>query len=283
LQVADPENEIGNDGSAGVEFETEKLMRVHGKAGVFEGLLRIAERLEGFKDFSFEALHVFEGDIEEVARTASGVEDAGRTELAMEGARCLNGCIALASFDLLGDHCLGAAPVVTERLDNRRDDETLDISARRVMGAQCVTFISVEGAFQQSTKDGRLNIAPARVRGLNEQAELVTGERKCLGRFEKPTVEFEDVRPEYGRKSAVVHGLPEGLGHGREVVNILPKALKQVEPTALGKQIHILGKRCEDTAGQEFGNLFRRVVRFKIAGKDSQFAGNFAGDFGGFA
>ena len=41
LQVADPENEIGNDGSTGIEFKAEELMRVDGKARVFEGLLRI--------------------------------------------------------------------------------------------------------------------------------------------------------------------------------------------------------------------------------------------------
>jgi len=48
---------------------------------------------------------------------------------------------------------------------------------------------------------------------------------------------------------------------------LLPEAFEQVEPTAFGKQIHILGKRGEDTTGQELGNLLWVMVQFKIAAR----------------
>ncbi len=66
-------------------------MRIDGEAGVFEGLLRLAEGGEGFEDLAFEALEVFEGDVEEVAGAAGRVEDAGVAELAVEVADDLDG------------------------------------------------------------------------------------------------------------------------------------------------------------------------------------------------
>lgn len=61
-------------------------MGVYGEAGVFEDLLGFSEGVEGFEDFAFKSLHVFEGDVEEVPGAARGVEDAGVAELFVEGA-----------------------------------------------------------------------------------------------------------------------------------------------------------------------------------------------------
>ena len=53
-------HEIGHHGCARVKFEAKQLMGIYGKAGVFERLLCIAKRMEGFEDFTFQPLHVFE-------------------------------------------------------------------------------------------------------------------------------------------------------------------------------------------------------------------------------
>ena len=116
LQIADPENEIGNYGCTGIEFETEELVRVHRKPGVFERLLRVAKRVEGFKNLAFQTLHVFKRHIEEIAGAARGIEDAGGAELAVKCARGFNGRISVTGIHLFGDDRLAAAPVVPERL-----------------------------------------------------------------------------------------------------------------------------------------------------------------------
>ena len=70
LQVADPQYQFGNRGSARVEFEAEKLMRVDGQTFGFEALLLSTktrpENVHLIEHFAFEALHVFERDVEEV-------------------------------------------------------------------------------------------------------------------------------------------------------------------------------------------------------------------------
>jgi hypothetical protein len=43
LKIADPEHEVGYDGGARIDLDAEKLVRVHGEAGVLEYLLRLAE------------------------------------------------------------------------------------------------------------------------------------------------------------------------------------------------------------------------------------------------
>ena len=85
LQVADPEHQLGDGGGPGVELDAEELVRVDGVAVEAEGGLGLAHLLEEVGDLAFEALHGFEGDVEEVAGAAGGVEDAGRAELAVEG------------------------------------------------------------------------------------------------------------------------------------------------------------------------------------------------------
>jgi len=116
LQVANPENEIGNDRCAWIKFETQELVRVHGEAGVFERLLRVAKRVEGFKNLALQAFHVFKRDIEEVPGAARGIEDAGGAKLAVKCARGFNGSISVTCVDLFGDNRLAATPVVPEWL-----------------------------------------------------------------------------------------------------------------------------------------------------------------------
>jgi hypothetical protein len=136
------------------------------------------------KNLAFQTLHVFKRDVEEVARAARGIEDAGGAELAVKGARGFDCRIPVAGIDLFGDNRLAAAPVVPEWLYEGWNDEPLYIGARRVVGSERMAFIGIECAFKQRTEDGRFDISPARVGGFNEQAELITGERQGFGGFE---------------------------------------------------------------------------------------------------
>ena len=89
LQVADPQHQLGDGGGARVEFEAEELVRVDGEAFGFEALLGttqgLADAVREVEDFAFEALHVFERDVEEIGRAAGGVEHAHLTQAVVEG------------------------------------------------------------------------------------------------------------------------------------------------------------------------------------------------------
>ena len=73
LQVADPQDHFGDGGGAGVDFQAQKLVGVDGVALHFEQILAFAEVGQGGEHFAFQAFHVFEGDVEEVAAAATPV------------------------------------------------------------------------------------------------------------------------------------------------------------------------------------------------------------------
>ena len=163
LEVADPEDEIGDDGGARVQFEAEELVGVDGVE-----LLRLAEGGEGFEDLAFEALHVFERDVEEVSGAAGGIEDAGVAELAVELAGDADGFFGFAGVNEVGDGGDGVVPVGAEGLDDGGDDETLDVGARGVVRAEGGAFGLVEGAFEEGSEDGGFDVGPVGVGGFDE-------------------------------------------------------------------------------------------------------------------
>jgi hypothetical protein len=170
----------------------------------------LAERDEGFENFAFEALHVFEGDVEEVAGATGGIQDAGVAELAMEVQRGVDGLLGVAGVDEVGDGGDGIVPVGAKWLNEGRDNEAFDVSAGCVVRAEGVTFGGVEGAFEECSEDGGFDVAPVGVGGINEEAELIPGEWERGGGFEETAIELEDVALEYGREAPGVHGVPEG-------------------------------------------------------------------------
>ncbi len=285
LQVADPEHQVGNDGSAGIDFHAEQLVRIDSEAGVFEGLLVLAEGGEGFKDFAFQALHVLERDIEKVAGAAGRIEDAGVAELAVEVAGGFDGIGCTACVDEFGDGGEGVGPVAAQGLDKRGYDEALDIGAGRVVGAEGVTFGGIQGPFEQGAEDGRFDVTPAGIGRFDKVAELVARERECSGRFEQAAIEAQDGGLEDGREAAGVHGLPEGGSHLREEGDlfVIAKVFEQVEPGAAGQQADVFCKGGKDAAGKEFGYVFGWMGEFESTGKTGEFGGYFAGDFGSVA
>ena len=84
LEVADPEDELGDGDGVGGDFEAEELLGAHAvflhlKGGV------AAEGGGEFEDFGFEALEVLEGHIEEIRGAAGGVENVEGAEAVVEG------------------------------------------------------------------------------------------------------------------------------------------------------------------------------------------------------
>jgi hypothetical protein len=81
LEVADPEDELGDGGGARIDFDPKELVGIDAELFHFEVELAIAVFFEFEVDFAFEALHVLEGDVEEIAGAAGGVENFDLAEL----------------------------------------------------------------------------------------------------------------------------------------------------------------------------------------------------------
>jgi hypothetical protein len=83
LEVADPEDELGDGDGVRGDFEAEELLGAHAVFLHLEGGVA-AEGGGEFEDFGFEALEVLERDIEEIRGAAGGVENAEGAEAAVK-------------------------------------------------------------------------------------------------------------------------------------------------------------------------------------------------------
>jgi hypothetical protein len=226
---------------------------------------------------------MFERDIEKVAGAAGRIENASAAKLAMKVECGIDGLLGLARVDEVCNGGDGVGPIGAQRLDQRGDDEALDVGARRVVRAEGVALGRVERTFEKSAEDGRLHVAPVGVGRLDQQAKLGASERQGRGGREEPAIELEDVALQDGRESAAVHGLPQRRGHLGKDSDIVAVAdvFEQAQPTLLRQKIYILRERSEDTAGEELSNVFGRVLLLQRAGEDGQLGCNLAGDAGG--
>ncbi len=278
LKIADPEDEVGDDGGAWVEFDTEQLVGIDSEAGVLKNFLGLAERVEGFEDLTLEPLHVLERDVEEIAAAAGGVEDAGVAKLVVELGGGVDGSVLIAGREPLRDDSLDAAPIVAQRFHESGKNEALDVGAWSVMRSEGTALVGIQSTLQQSAEDCWLDVAPAGVGGLEQEQHLVWSQWQGFGRFKEAAVELQNVFTEDGREAAVVHGLPKGFDEAREVVEVGGQACEQIAPCALREQANIFGERGKNAAGKEFGDFFGRVVVFQVARQPGQFLGNFSGD-----
>ncbi len=160
LQVADPQHHFGDGGGARVDLKAQKLVRVHGDAGHVEQALGLAKVGQKVEHLAFQALHVFQRHVQEVAAAAGGVEHAGVAELVVEAAHFFKGLVGpvLCAQGERGD--LHGLPVAPQRLDEGGQDEPFDIGAGGVVGAELVALMGVECAFEQGAEDGGLDKAP---------------------------------------------------------------------------------------------------------------------------
>lgn len=73
------------------------------------------------------------------------------------------------------------------------------------MRAKPGALLLVERAFQQGSKDRRLDCGPIRFRGVDQQLQLIRIKRNRFSIFEQAAVEAQDVFALLGGKPALVH------------------------------------------------------------------------------
>ena len=281
LEGADPEDEFGDGGGAGVEFEAEELVGIDGFAGHVEEALAFAELVEEIEDFAFDAFEVFEGDVEEVAGPAGGIEDAEGTELFMKGFEFGDGFFEVAGGGVDDGGGVDGFPVGADGFDDGGEDEAFDVGAGGVVGAEFVAFVGVEGAFEEGAEDGGFDVGPVAGGGFDEELELVAGEREGGGVGEEAAVELEDVEAEAGGEAAAVHAVPEFFDHGGEVFGGVFEALEEAGEAAAREEVDVFGEHGEEATHEKGGDGLGGVAGFfEGDGEAGEFFGDFAGDAG---
>ena len=118
LEVADPKDEFGDGGGARVDFDAEELVWIDAKVLHLEGEFAIAIFFELEEDFAFEAFHVLEGDVEEIAGAAGGIEDFDLAEFVVPIADFLDGFIDFAETGVSEGGGADGFPFGAEGLDD---------------------------------------------------------------------------------------------------------------------------------------------------------------------
>ena len=124
---------------------------------------------------------MFQGDVEEVAGAAGGVEDPHIGQAHLEGGDELDGLRVFALFVQGEGGAVHRGPLLAQGLDDRGQDQALHIGPRGVVGAELVALQGVEGAFEQGAEDGGLHMAPVGLAGVDEQVDLALVERQGSG------------------------------------------------------------------------------------------------------
>ena len=200
LEEADPENEVGDSRGAGIQLDAFELVGIDGKACLPQALLSVTETFKGVVDLSLEALQVFEGNVEEIAGAAGGIEDFQRAEAAAEFEENVD-CVRSFASALQGERgSLDIGPVAAKRFDDGGDDEPFDIRPWSIVRSQSVTLAFVQGALQKGAKDGWLHVFPFGDSGEAEDVELTAIEREGFDGFEEAAVKVQDVLAQNGGK-----------------------------------------------------------------------------------
>ena len=111
----------------------------------------------------------------------------------MEAAHGIACLVLLAGLQELRGGGLDVAPVGHQRFDDGCDHQALDVSARRVVGAQLGAVPGIEGALQERAEDRRLHVLPVALGGDGQQHEIVLVDLKRRRVLEQAAVEFENV------------------------------------------------------------------------------------------
>ena len=162
-------------------------------------------------------------------------------------------------------------PVGAQRLDDRGDDQPLDIGARRVVSAELRALPLVERALQQRAEDGGLDVAPVAPGSDAKLTDIVLLQRDRFALPEQRAVEALDRRVQVRGIAALVHHPPQALPapgqNARGVSTISPSSFSN---PCLRQQADILREHGEETAHEELRDLLGVVPALQTAGDASE-------------
>ena len=152
LQRADPQDQLGNGGGAGVHFESQQLVGVDSNALQLHEDLALVQRVERVEHLALDALEVLQGHVQKVAAAARRVQDADVDELAVEFPYSGDGLVGFAVT--YQDQHGGAHgfPFSPDWVDDRGHHEAFDVLAGRVVGAELVALGQGPGRAQAACR-----------------------------------------------------------------------------------------------------------------------------------
>ena len=263
LEEADPDGGLREVVGVGIEFDAVQLPRAD------HGQITAEAEVHGVDDdFLFEVLEFLEGDVEEVAGTAGGVEDAKALQADEEGVE--NGIGLAAGFPerrpggglgLRGvpffpsrgeetpDGGADFGPFATEGGQDDGFDEGFDILAARVVGAELRALGGIEAAFEERAEDGGIHRAPVQPGGLEDGGHFRHGHGQHFGAFKQVAVEMPDGFET--EVAAVGHGLEQLAEKLAKAFGVAAGFLDDPREDHIRQETDILREEAEDEPVEE--------------------------------
>ena len=291
LEVADPERHLGELERVGVDLEAVELPGSDGREERgFDALVGPEE-----DGFLFKVLEFLQGDVEEVAGPAGGVENMDAREADEErvlearglrerlaerraGRRLEPGLRVLFSgLQEARDRGADGFPFATEWGDENRLDEILDVLASGVFRTERRAGGGVETALEERAEDRGIDRAPVEPRGLVDRRDLGRVEPEDDGVGEKPTVEMRDrfVLELATRR----HRAEEFGGVAGEALGVVLRVFEQGRKNPVRQEPDILGEQAEhDPIEEPRRRLGVVVARAEASGQARERGGGFFRD-----
>ena len=293
LQKPDPQHQLGQRGSAVVDFNAQELLQRDRFAAHVQRVLCLAQCAQLVQHLAFQPLQVLQRHVQEIGAAAGRVQHAQRAQAVQKTFHLLSGFLPLGAHRrvvpvecgkvLLGFHggrvgfqgagllrqrqCghLHVGPLGAQGFNHRGHHQAFNIGAGGVVRTQRVAFAGVQRALQQRAKDGGLYVTPVGARGFNQVVDLFGIEQQAVGNrtcaFEELAVEAQHGLDQGGAKAALVHVGPQITQHLLQHGGVIAMPFQQLVERTLGQQLGVFGKHAEDAARQVGRHVGRAVAR----------------------
>ncbi len=256
-------------------------MGIDGESGEVEAGLGPPEAGLGLLHLALQALHVLQGDVQEVPRAARRVEYPHLAQPAVKGLQLGRGGVGLALLVESQRRDLDRRPLLAQGLHHGGEHQALHVGSGGVVRPQLVALRRVQRPLQQGAEDSRFHLLPVRPGGLEEQRDLALVQGQGGGLLEQPAVEAAHRDAKRGGKAPRGHLLPQLFDGGGERRGGAPELLQQAGEALGRQQPHVLGEHRKEAPHEEAGRGVGVVSRrLQAAGEPGQPVGDLPGDPG---
>ena len=200
-------------------------------------------------------MELAQGDVEEVAAAAGGVQDFEGGQAALEVLQETAGfgfVPAVGQAAEAVDAALDFVPFGQQVVEDDGAHHGEDVGFGGVFGANQDFFFGIHHPLEKGAEDGGFNVGPAARGGFQQFFQFGGFHRHGVGFAEQVAVEAADA--DIAETPAVVHPPEQLLQAPVELHRVVAELVAQGGESAVGEEAHVLGEEAKYQAVEELGH-----------------------------